>query len=165
MPGQIHDFPAGLTDRSIPPVAPRRLSPAVLAVTADLRFYSNVLNAVDLLGWKAEWAPGITRATEVCRRRPVPIVVCDMDLPAVPWRWAFDALNAVLDDPRLLLAARKVDEDLWLGVIRRHGYDVVERSARAGDLSRSLYFAWLSLFPLGQAGLEPAAGPFTALPH
>jgi hypothetical protein len=41
-----------------------------------------------------------------------------------------------------------VDESLWREVLRRHGYDVVYRSAGSEELRRALRFAWLSLSAL-----------------
>jgi hypothetical protein len=87
----------------------------------------------------------LNRATDICRLKSPPIVIYDSDLPGVEWGWAFDRLSAVQNSPRILLAAPRIDEELWRNVLRRHGYDVVERTASSEQLGRVFRFAWLSL--------------------
>jgi hypothetical protein len=118
--------------------------PQVLAITADMRLYSNVLTAVDPLGWSTEWARTARRAVDIQKSNPAPIVIFDSDLPDVDWVRVFDRLSAVATRPRLLLAAGLVDEDLWRMVILYHGYDAVERSACAADLRMTFHFAGLA---------------------
>jgi hypothetical protein len=116
----------------------------VLAITADLGFYSGVLSATASGQWRTKWARTLNRATEICRANS-PFVIYDSSLPGVDWEWAFERLSAVPNRPRILLAAPSVDEELWQSVLRRHGYDVVERAASSEQLDRVFRFAWLSL--------------------
>ena len=126
-------------------IAKRGLCAGVLAITADIRFYSNVLNAASSFHWRTEWARTMEGAIRICNRGPMPIVIYDGYLPGVEWSHAFDLLSIVSNHPRILLVAPLIDEDLWLKVLRHHGYDTVERSASAEEWSRALRFAWLSL--------------------
>lgn len=119
--------------------------PAVLAITADLRFYSGILTAADSCGWSVEWARTVSRGLEVCRSRPCLIVIYDRDLPGSGWSCALESLHAAAFHVRILLAASRVDEDLWKMVLRRRGYDILAKSADFVQLSRELRFAWLSL--------------------
>lgn len=119
--------------------------PRVLTVTNDLGFYSSVLTATESCGWTTEWARSMKRAVEICRSQLVPIVIYDRNLPDVDWRRALDQLNGASCDVRILLAAPEVDEDLWLTVLHRRGYDVLSRSADPEQLQRELRFAWLSM--------------------
>jgi DNA-binding response OmpR family regulator len=121
------------------------LEPYILAVTADVNFYSGVLSATRSCGWNAEWARSLKRAVEICHSRLTPIVIYDRNLPDVDWRRALDQLSGTAYDVRILLATPDVDEDLWRMVLHRHGYDVLARSASAEQLERELRFAWLSL--------------------
>jgi len=119
--------------------------PRVLAVTADLCFYSGVLSAASSARWRTDWARTLNRAVEICRLKSPPIVIFDSNLPGVDWRCAFDRLSAVPSRPRILLAAPSIDEELWENVLRRRGYDVVDRAANSEQLERTFRFAWLSL--------------------
>jgi len=137
---------AAISRRFRQPTLPGSASqPHVLAITADVNFYSGVLSAAESCGGKAEWARSLKRALEVCRSRQTPIIIYDRNLPDVDWRRALDQLSGAPYDLRILLATPDMDEDLWRMVLHRHGYDVLARSASAEQLERELRFAWLSL--------------------
>jgi hypothetical protein len=122
-----------------------RRQPQILTISADVSFYTWVLGAANSWGWRAEWARSVKRGVEICRSEYAPIVIYDRNLPNVDWRRALDQLSMAASGGRVLLAASEVDEDLWRLVLRRHGYDVLARSAGAEQLKRELRFAWLSL--------------------
>src|SRR5579862_1445710 len=65
-------------------------SPGILAITADLCFYSSVLSAASSCGWSADWGRSMNRGLEICGSRPIQIVIYDRNLPGIDWR---DALN------------------------------------------------------------------------
>lgn len=121
------------------------LRPGVLAVTADIRLYAGVLHAASSVHWQADWARSLGRAIEICRLESTPIVIFDSNLPGVEWGWAFDLINAVPRQRKILLAAATIDEDLWRKVVLRRGYDIVATSAGSEELKRVFRFAWLSL--------------------
>ena len=122
-----------------------RRQPQILTISADVSFYTWVLGAANSWGWRAEWVRSVKRGVEICRSEYTPIVIYDRNLPNVDWRRALDQLSMAASTSRVLLAAPEVDEDLWRLVLRRHGYDVLARSADAEQLKRELGFAWLSL--------------------
>ena len=126
-------------------VGPEAEPPGILAITADLGFYCSVLNAASSCGWSADWGTSMNRGLEICGSKPIQIVIYDRNLPGVDWRDALNRLNAVAEHARILLAAPRIDEDLWHKVLGRRGYDVLVRSASSEQLKRELRFAWLSL--------------------
>jgi len=145
MPGLIQRLLGSSSARGITGIAENNRHLRVLAITADLGFYSGVLSAAASAQWRTEWARTLNRATEICRLKSPPIVIYDSNLPGVEWGWAFDQLSALSSQTRILLAAPSIDEELWRTVLRRHGYDVVERAASSEQLGRVFRFAWLSL--------------------
>lgn len=145
MPGLIQHLFAPSPGRGIARIAGNNRQPRVLAVSADLGFYAGVLNAAGSVQWRTDWACTLNRAMEICRLKSPPIVIYDSILPGVEWGQAFDRLNAVPSPPRILLAAPSIDEELWRNVLRRHGYDVIDRAASSEQLGRAFRFAWLSL--------------------
>jgi CheY-like chemotaxis protein len=142
MPGVIQHL---LTPPDSPDPVRSRVSPHLLAVTADVAFYAAVLGAGTDSHWRTDWARSLRRAVEACTVKAVPVVMYDTNLPGIDWRWALDCFAATAHPPRVVVAAASVDEDLWSHVLERHGYDVVERSAGPDNLRRILHFAWLSL--------------------
>jgi hypothetical protein len=77
-------------DSAIPEIHPECRQPRVLAVRADLAFYSGVLSAASSARWPTDWARTLNRAVEMCRSKSPPIVIYDGDLPGADWRSAFD---------------------------------------------------------------------------
>lgn len=124
---------------------PMEPAPGILAVTADVSFYSSVQNAASSWGWNVEWASSLSRGLGVCRAHQIRIVIYDRNLPDVDWMYALERLNGTATESRILLAAPEISEDLWRTVLRRHGYDVLTRSANSEQMKRELRFAWLSL--------------------
>jgi hypothetical protein len=145
MLGLIQRLLAPSPDRGVTEIIGNNRRPRVLAVTADIGFYAGVLSAASSAQWRTEWARTFNRAIEICRLKSPPIVIFDGNLPGVEWEWAFDRLSALPSQSRILLAAPTIDEELWRNVLRRHGYDVVERAASSEQLGRVFRFAWLSL--------------------
>src|SRR5580658_8691659 len=146
--------------RGVTEITENDRQPRVLTVTADIGFYAGVLNAASSARWRTEWARTLNRAIEICRSKSPPIVIYDSALPGVDWGSAFDRLSATPSHPRILLASPSIDEDLWRNVLRRHGYDVVERAASSEQLGRVFRFA--SLFepsPLIAERLSYIAAP------
>jgi hypothetical protein len=145
MLGLIQRLLAPSPDRRVTEIIGNNRHPRVLAVTADIGFYAGVLNASSSAEWRTDWARTLNRAIEICRSKSPQIVIYDSALPGVEWGWAFDRLGEIPNHPRILLAAPSIDEELWRNVLRRHGYDVVERAASSEQLGRAFRFAWLSL--------------------
>jgi hypothetical protein len=133
------------TALGIPRITETTRPTGVLALTADICLYSGVLNAASSIGWRTEWARTLRRGIEICNLESTPIVIYDANLPGIEWGTAFDLLSSGPIQRRILLAARCIDEDLWRNVLRRHGYDIVERSASSEELRTALRFARLSL--------------------
>jgi hypothetical protein len=153
MPGRLQRLLAPSPSRGIAGIAENNRRPLVLAVSADLGFYAGVLNAASSVQWRTDWARTLNRAIEICGLKSPPIVIYDSILPGVEWGRAFDRLSAMPICPRILLAAPSIDEELWRSVLRRHGYDVVDRAASSEQLGRMFRFAWLSLPPAADVWL------------
>ncbi len=119
--------------------------PGIVAVSADLSFYSRILNGACSWGWSADWANSMNRALELCCSKNIEIVIYDRNLPRIDWRDALGRLHCVAPHARILMAAPEIDEDFWRTVLRRRGYDVMARTANWEQVKRELRFAWLSL--------------------
>jgi DNA-binding response OmpR family regulator len=145
MSGLIHRLLPARTEVPTPAPAAGFLCPRVLVITVDVRFYADVLSAVNSRIWQVDWARSVESALAICNLGATPIVLYDENLPRADWRDAFDRLRKVPSEPRVLLAAREVDEPLWRSVLFHRGYDVVSRNADSSHLKRALRFAWLSI--------------------
>jgi DNA-binding response OmpR family regulator len=126
--------------------APTILYPRVLVITADVRFYADVLSGVNSRVWQVDWARSLESAVAICRMGTTPLAIYDEQLPRTDWREAFRVFSTIPDHPKLVLAAsREIDEALWRSVLFHGGYDVLSRNAHSSELKRVLRFAWLSV--------------------
>ena len=93
-------------------------------------------------GWDISIVDSSERAIALLRRHPVPLVICDRDLPGENWREALARIASLPQSICVLLASGVVDEYLWNEVVQNHGYDVVTKPFRKDDVKRAVTFAW-----------------------
>jgi hypothetical protein len=133
-------------------------APGVLVVTADDKFYYLLLSLAIDLGWGIRRARNLLSAAEQTASHPMPIVVYDERLPYSHWRDGLRALGSLEARPLILLATRRLDEEIWRSVLECKGYDALERAARKEEWMRTLRFAWLSFSrPAEEPDSLPAA--------
>ncbi len=136
-------FRTALTERR--PNVPRQTgAPGVLVVTADDKFYYLLLSLAIDLGWSIRRARNLVLAAEQMTSHPMPVVVYDERLPYSHWRDGVRALGSLEARSVILLATRRLDEEIWRIVLECKGYDALERTARKEEWTRMLRFAWLS---------------------
>ena len=150
-------FRPAVSERS--PNAPRQTgAPGVLVVTADDKFYYLLLSLAIDLGWGIRRARNLVTAAQHMTAHPMPIVVYDERLPYSHWRDGVRALGLFEAHPLIVLATRRLDEEIWRIVLECKGYDALERSARKEEWIRTLRFAWLSYCrPAEELDCLPAA--------
>jgi hypothetical protein len=136
-------FRSAVTERN-PNVARQAVAPGVLVVTADDKFYYLLLSLAIDLGWSIRRARNLVNAAEHLSSHPMPVVVYDERLPYSHWRDGMRALGSLEARPLIILATRRLDEEIWRIVLECKGYDALERAARKEQWTRMLRFAWLS---------------------
>jgi hypothetical protein len=150
-------FRLAVSERS-PNLTRQTGAPGVLVVTADDKFYYLLLSLAIDLGWSILRARNLVSAEEHMTSHPMPIVVYDERLPYSHWRDGLRALSSLGGRPLILLATRRLDEDIWRIVLECKGYDALERAARKEEWTRMLRFAWLSFCrPAEEPDCLPAA--------
>ncbi len=114
----------------------------LLAIT-DVREDQEALRQIAAgFGWKISIADSSEGAIASLRLHPVPLVICDRDLPGEDWREALARIASLPQSVCVLLASGVVDEYLWNEVVQNHGYDVVSKPFRKDDVKRAVTFAW-----------------------
>jgi len=114
----------------------------LLAITADDRFYSLLVEIASSSGWEIRRAGTVQEGLDVVRSLSLPLVLFDWDENGPNWRGGLDRLGAAPSHPCILLASRVVDDNLRQEVIRFRGYDVIPRSAAREQIVRTIEFAW-----------------------
>ena len=96
-----------------------------------------------------EHDPEEARQVRSCRealaflqRNPVPVVVCERDLPDGNWRDVMEPLSAMSDPPEVIVTSRLADDHLWLEVLNAGGYDVLTKPLDRQEARRTVALAW-----------------------
>lgn len=107
------------------------------------------------LGWSISIVASSAGAITILQRQPVPVVICDRDLPGEDWREVLRRISALPQSVCVLLASRVMDDYLWNEVIQCHGYDVIRKPFQAEELRRIVSFACRSLASMSRATGSP----------
>lgn len=94
------------------------------------------------LRWKLSIAESAEDAIHLLGDAPLPLVICDRDLPGEDWRTTVAQIANRRDVLCVVLASSVVDDYLWDEVIKQRGYDVVSKPFEADQLRRAATFAW-----------------------
>ncbi len=74
--------------------------------------------------WTLSIAESAEAAIALLGGEPLPLVICDRDLPGEDWRETVARIAARRDVLCVVLASSVVDDYLWDEVIKQRGYDV-----------------------------------------
>jgi DNA-binding NtrC family response regulator len=114
----------------------------LLAITRGAEEEESLRRIADSLHWDVSIAGSSAEAIQLLRDRPMPLVICDRDLPGEDWRATVAEIAARRDVLCVVLASRVIDDYLWDEVIKQRGYDVVSKPFEADQLRRAVTFAW-----------------------
>jgi DNA-binding NtrC family response regulator len=114
----------------------------VLAITSGEAEKASLAKIAADLNWKLSITESADAATELLGDEPLPLVICDRDLPGGDWRDTVARIAARRDVLCVVLASSVVDDYLWDEVIKQRGYDVVSKPFEADQLRRAVTFAW-----------------------
>ncbi len=153
-------FRPAVSERS--PNATRQTgAPGVLVVTADDKFYYLLLSLAIDLGWGIRRARNLLSAADHMASHPMPIVVYDERLPYSHWRDGLRALGSLEARPLILLATRRLDEEIWRIVLECKGYDALERDRAQGRMDSNVALRLALVLPaFGGTGLPRRRGRF-----
>jgi CheY-like chemotaxis protein len=125
-----------------PEASPATEPVKLVAVTTNAGDEAELRRIAAECGWNISVAKSSAEAVSLLQQSPVPLVICDRDLPEENWREALAQIAGLPQAVCVLLASAVVDEYLWNEVIQNHGYDVVTKPYRREDLMRAVTFAW-----------------------
>jgi DNA-binding response OmpR family regulator len=114
----------------------------LLAITANDRFYSSLVEIAASCGWEIRRAGSIKEGLDVARAQSMPLLLLDWDEDGHDWRGEVRRLATAPGHPCVLLSSRVADENMRQEVIRFQGYDVLPRSADRDQIVRTIRFAW-----------------------
>ena len=115
---------------------------SLLAITRGAEEKAALERIAGELHWKLSIAESSAEAIQLLGEEPLPLVICDRDLPGEDWRTTVAQIAGRRDVLCVELASSVVDDYLWNEVIQQRGYDVVSKPFEADQLRRAVTFAW-----------------------
>jgi DNA-binding response OmpR family regulator len=114
----------------------------LLAITPDTRLYSSLQYSAHQQGWTVRWASSLNVALTILGCRTIPVILYDSCAGLEDCTEAIDRLKMLPDSPCVVLAAGKVNENVWRYALSLRAYDVVCRTGKPEELFTTLRFAW-----------------------
>ena len=101
-------------------------------------------------------AASCRKALRQLRQTPVPVVLCDRDLPDGSWLDILGQADRAPSRPLVIVASRLADERLWSEVLNLGAFDLIAKPFSASDVLHVLSAAWLHVQAL-RSGERTAA--------
>ncbi len=114
----------------------------LLAITQGPDERASLQRIAAELQWRLSIVGSLDEAVALLGEEPLPLVICDRDLPGGDWREIVAQIAARRDVLCVVLASTVIDDYLWDEVINQRGYDVVSKPFEADQLQRAVRFAW-----------------------
>jgi len=114
----------------------------LLAIMQGSEECESLRRIADHLRWRLSIVASLDEAVALLGEEPLPLVICDRDLPGGDWRPIVAQIAARRDVLCVVLASSVVDDYLWDEVIQQRGYDVISKPFEADQLRRAVTFAW-----------------------
>ena len=93
--------------------------------------------------WQQYGARTRAAALELLRQNPVPVVVCESDLPDGSWKELLTQLNGLPHAPMLVVTSRFADELLWSEALNLGAYNVLAKPLHSAEVFHVVSLAWL----------------------
>jgi DNA-binding NtrC family response regulator len=92
--------------------------------------------------WFVSFTSSIAETMRSLKESPLPVVLCDRDLPDGNWKDLLAATQTVRRPPRVVVTSRLVDGRLWAEALSLGCHNVLPQPFHASELFPVLSFAW-----------------------
>jgi DNA-binding response OmpR family regulator len=89
---------------------------------------------------------------------PVPLILCERDLPDGNWKLLFQKTETLPHPPRFIVSSRHADDRLWVEVLNWGGQDVLQTPFVAREVRHAVRCAWDAWRTWAPATMRPTAG-------
>jgi len=94
--------------------------------------------------WRVKSARTCREAVEFSHNGPVPVVLCQPNMPDGNWNTLMGRMRELADPPAVVVVSRLADERLWAEVLSLGGYDVLMTPFDRAEVLRVLFLAWMA---------------------
>jgi DNA-binding response OmpR family regulator len=115
----------------------------LLAVGSDHEDLFCLRSICDGVGWTLREARTLEEALARLNQDPIPVVLCQQDLPDGSWTELLHATEKLEKPPHLIVWSRQADNYLWAKVLNLGGCDVLATPFRVTEVVHAVRMAVL----------------------
>ena len=93
--------------------------------------------------WQQYGACTHAEALALLRETPIPVVICESELPDGSWRDVLSHFGRMSCPPSLVVTSRLADDVLWSEVLNLGGYNVLAKPLEMKEVFHVVSLAWL----------------------
>jgi DNA-binding response OmpR family regulator len=86
--------------------------------------------------YKVEWSTDLADAVTLLSGSSVPLVICESSLVDGTWVDLMRHVSVLQSPPLIIVTARHANDELWIDVLNRGGYDVLVEPFEAREVAR-----------------------------
>ena len=107
--------------------------------------------------WVLKSSRNLNEALPILWNGGISVVLCERDLQPGTWEDMVEALALLPDPPYLIVTSRHADDRLWVEALNLGAYDVLQTPFHAGEVTRTLSWAWSRWSERHQSEMSKAA--------
>lgn len=93
--------------------------------------------------WKLHISRTCAEAIAFLKKKLIPVVVCERDLPDGSWKDIVERTAQSANPPAVIVSSRLADDGLWSEVLNCGGYNVLAKPFQDAEVFRDVSHAWL----------------------
>ena len=94
--------------------------------------------------WRLHISRTCAEAIQFLKRKLIPVVLCERDLPDGSWRDIVERTAQSSNPPAVIVSSRLADDSLWSEVLNSGGFNVLAKPYREAEVFRDVSLAWLN---------------------
>ncbi len=94
-------------------------------------------------GWELAIAGAVSAALARYKKHPLPIILCDREVPGCEWHKAVSILASLPGRPLVILLSSRCDQNLWDDVTTNGGSDILRVPLDRYAVERAVRSGWL----------------------
>ena len=93
--------------------------------------------------WRLHRSVTLGSALNALRQSPIPIVICERDLPGGTWIDLLQQTAVLPQPPYVIVTSRLADHQLWAEALNLGAYDVLAKPFDTQEVIRIVSLAWM----------------------
>jgi DNA-binding response OmpR family regulator len=116
----------------------------VLLVSDMIEDHLSLRSLIGHSNWGLHHAFSREDAVRFLEENPIPVVICDCELPDGTWQDCWREIGGLASPPRLIVSSRVANNRLWGEVLNLGAYDLLTKPFEPSEVFRVGFLAWHS---------------------